>query len=293
MGRIEDYLKNHEYTGRISAALIYAIASAIALNFFWTPGHIYSSGFTGLSQLVNTALSRFGHFELPVYVLLLLFNAPLLVVAYKKIGAKFTAFTALSIIFASIAMRLISGPATPWVTDPLMDALFGGAINGFGTGFALRNGISTGGLDVIGIILRRTTGMKMGKVNLTFNFFILLGSGFMFGPEFALYTAIGLVVNAYVIDLLYTRQQKMQLMIITERPQEVVHSMQQTLRRGITIIHHAEGAYNHHPKEILFTVISLDEEMDAYSAIMSADPGAWASMWKIERTFGRFYEPRL
>lgn len=293
MGRIEDYFRQHEYTGRLSAAMFYALASAIALNFFWTPGHIYSSGFTGLSQLVSTISERTLGITVPVYILLLVLNAPLLWLAYRKIGARFTLFTAISLVFASIAMRLIAGPATPWVADPLMDAIFGGAINGFGTGFALRNGISTGGLDIIGIVLRRTTGIKMGAANLTFNFFILISSGVMFGPEYALYTAIGVVVNARIIDLVYTRQQKMQLMIITEKPQEVVHSIQQQLRRGITIIHHAEGAYNHHPKEILFTVISLYEEGDVYNAIHQADPGAWASMWKIERTFGRFYEPRL
>jgi len=293
MQSVEDYMRNHEYTGRITAAVVYAVAAAIALNFFWTNGHIYSSGLTGMSQLLNTLFERLLGFDMPVYVLLVLLNIPLLIFSYKNIGAKFTIFTAIAILMAAVAMRFVEGPVVPWTKDPLMDAIFGGLVNGFGTGFALRNGISTGGLDVIGIVLKRKYGMNMGKANLTFNFFILLGSGFLFGPKYALYTAIGLVVNARMIDTIYTRQQKMQLMVITEMPQEVAMALQSELRRGITIVHHAEGAYNHHPKEILFTVISLYEESDAYTAIHSADPKAWASMWKIERTFGKFYEPRL
>ncbi|MCM0582340.1 YitT family protein [Weissella diestrammenae] len=293
MQSFEDYMRNHEYTGRLTAAVVYAVAAAIALNFFWTNGHIYSSGITGLSQLVNTLFERLLGFDLPVYILLVLLNIPLLFFSYRNIGAKFTIFTAIAIVMASMAMRFIAGPVVPWTKDPLMDAIFGGLINGFGTGFALRNGLSTGGLDVIGIVLKRKYGINMGKANLMFNFFILLGSGFLFGPKYALYTAIGLVVNARMIDTVYTRQQKMQLMVITEMPQEVAMALQSQLRRGITIVHHAEGAYNHHPKEILFTVISLYEEVDAYAAIHQADPGAWASMWRIERTFGRFYEPRL
>ncbi|KRN75166.1 hypothetical protein IV73_GL000928 [Weissella kandleri] len=292
MQSVESYMRNHEYTSRLTAAVVYAVCAAIALNFFWTPGHIYSSGFTGLAQLMSTITQRFG-VTIPVYILFVGFNLPLLIFARKEIGGRFTFFTAVAIFLASFAMRFVTGPARPWTHDPLIDAIFGGIINGFGTGFALRNGLSTGGLDIIGIVVRRKYGINMGSANLIFNFFILLGAGILFGPKYALYTAIGLVINARMIDSLYTRQQKMQVMIITERPQEVADSLQNQLRRGITIVHHAEGAYNHRPKEILFTVISLYEEMDAYQAIQLADPGAWSSMWKIERTFGRFYEPRL
>lgn len=293
MQTVKDYMRGHEYTSRITAAVIYAVCAAIALNFFWTNGHIYSSGFTGLAQLLNTVFVKIIGVQLPIYIIFVLLNIPLLIFSIKNIGGRFTFFTAMAIFLASFSMRFIVGPTQPWTQDPLMDAIFGGLINGFGTGFALRNGLSTGGLDIIGIVLRRKYGINMGNANLIFNFFILLGAGFLFGPKYALYTAIGLVVNARMIDAMYTRQQKMQVMIITERPQEVADSLQNNLRRGITIIHHAEGAYNHRPKEILFTVISLYEEIDAYHAIDQADPNAWSSMWKIERTFGRFYEPRL
>jgi uncharacterized membrane-anchored protein YitT (DUF2179 family) len=293
MEQIEQYFNRHQYSARFSAAVVYAVASAMALNFFWQPGHIYSSGFTGLAQILNSLSANLIGFELPVYVLYLLLNIPVIIIAFFKVGHRFAFFTTFALVLAAAAMRLLTGPETPWVSDPLVDAIFGGAVNGFGTGLALRNGLSTGGLDIIGILVRRRTGMKMGAVNLTFNFFILLGAGFIFGPQFALYTGIGLVVNARVIDLVYTRQQKMQVMIVTENRQAVVDAIQDQLRRGITIIHHAEGGYNHHQKDVLFTVISMYEQFDLRDAIYDADPNAWASMWRIERTFGKFYEPKL
>ncbi|KXU04657.1 Integral membrane protein [Weissella sp. DD23] len=226
-------------------------------------------------------------------MLLLLINVPLMITAYRKIGKRFAMFTAVALVLAAVAMRLVSQPEQLWTHDPLVMAIFGGAVNGFGTGLALRNGLSTGGLDIIGILVRRKTGMKMGAVNLTFNFFILLASGFLFGPQYALYTGIGLVVNARVIDLVYTRQQKMQVMIVTEKPDLVIEAIQRDIRRGITIVHHAEGGYNHHHKEVLFTVISMYEQYDLRDAIYDVDPQAWASLWRIDRTFGRFYEPKL
>ena len=293
MEQLEQYFNQHQYSSRFGSAMIYALASAVALNFFWTPGHIYSSGFTGLAQLLNTLVTRLIGVQVPVGVWLVLLNLPLFILAYRKIGKRFAFFTGMAILLAAVAMNWIKQPTHLWTDDPLAMAIFGGAINGFGTGFALRNGLSTGGLDIIGIIVRRKTGAKMGAVNLTFNFFILVASGMMFGVQYALFTAIGLVVNARVIDLVYTRQQKMQVMIVIEEPEKVITEIQDGLHRGITIVHQAEGGYNHRKKEILFTVISMYEQFELHEAISRVDPTAWASLWRVDRIFGGFYEPKL
>ncbi|GEA95438.1 conserved membrane hypothetical protein [Weissella viridescens] len=292
MTQIMLYFDRHEYAARIVAAIIYALTSAIAINIFWTPGHIYSSGFTGLAQILNTLGLRYLHMNISIGLLLILLNVPVLILGYRKLGYRFTMFTALALLLAAIAIRIVPSPGT-WVHDPLVLAIFGGGINGFGTGFALRTGLSTGGLDIIGIVARKKFGMRMGAVNLTFNFFILLTAGYLFGPQYALYTGISLIVNAYMIDNFYTRQQKLQVMIVTEQPDRVIEMLQQNIRRGITIVHDAEGGYNHHEKEILFTVISAYERYDFRDALEQADPKAWSSTWRIEHTTGRFYEPKL
>ncbi len=85
--------------------------------------------------------------------MLFVINVPLFVLAWLKIGRQFTLFTVICVALASIMMRLIQ-PVT-LTHDPLICAIFGGAINGFGTGLALRYGISTGGLDIVGMVLRK------------------------------------------------------------------------------------------------------------------------------------------
>ena len=131
MDQIEQYFNRHQYSSRIGSAMVYAVASAVALNFFWTPGHIYSSGFTGLAQLLNTLLERFVGWKVPVGVLLLLINVPLMITAYRKIGKRFAMFTAVALVLAAVAMRLVSQPEQLWTHDPLVMAIFGGAVNGF------------------------------------------------------------------------------------------------------------------------------------------------------------------
>ncbi|MFT8374189.1 MAG: YitT family protein, partial [Liquorilactobacillus satsumensis] len=257
MDELQRIWKRHQYVARASTAFIYGILVSIAMNFFWTPGKIYSSGITGLAQLLETLTRNQGLFHPSTALLLFMLNIPLFLLAWLQIGHRFTLFTFLAVVFSSIMIKLLK-PIT-LTTDPIICAIFGAAINGFGTGLALKNGISTGGLDIIGLTLRKKTGKSIGTINMCFNAFIVLAAGAVYGWPYAFYSALGLIVNARVMDMVYTRQQKMQVMIVTNKPRSVVDCIQSHMRRGITIVHGAEGAYRHDKKTILFTVISRYE----------------------------------
>ena len=121
---------------------------------------------------------------------------------------------------------------------------------------------------------------------------IVISAGFVYGWPYALYSALGLYVNAKVMDITFTRQQRMQVMVITDRPKTVIDSIQNHMRRGITIVHGAEGAYRHDEKTILFTVITR-YEMDALETAMEeSDPKAFVSISDTVKVLGHFYEPK-
>ena len=113
----------------------------------------------------------------------------------------------------------------------------------------------------------------------------------MYGWPHAFYSAIGLIVNAKVIDMVYTQQQKMQVMIVTTRPNSVIDCIQNHIRRGITIVHGAEGAYRHDKKTILFTVVSRYEQYELKKAMQESDPHAFVSIAENVHIMGHFYEP--
>lgn len=144
--------------------------------------------------------------DVSVAILLFALNVPLFVLAWKAISPRFTIFTIISVGLASIMIKWIH-PVT-LTTDPIICALFGGAVNGYGTGLALKSGISTGGLDILGITILRKTGHSIGSINIAFNILIVTAAGFLYGWPYAFYSAIGLIVNAKVMDMTYTRQQK-------------------------------------------------------------------------------------
>ncbi|MBN7276497.1 YitT family protein [Lactobacillus acetotolerans] len=291
MDQLDRFNRRYNFLSKISAAFFYSLAVAVALNFFWTPGHMYSSGITGFAQLINTLSERYLPFTLTTSMMYFALNVPLFIVGWTKIGHKFTYFTVATVILGSIMMHLIH-PINMHL-DPLVCAIFGGMINGLGTGFALKNGISTGGIDIIGIVIRQKTGTSYGKVNILINLIIIAAAGFVFGWTRALYSALTIFINGRVIDAVYTQHQKMQVMVVTSHPQAIIDGIQDRMHRGITILHDAEGAYSHIEKTVLVTIIDRYDMYDILNIVKKADPYAFMSVSEVERVYGRFKEQEI
>lgn len=216
----------------------------------------------------------------------------MLMIAWWRLSWRFAIFTTLAVLLSAAFIPLFDTHRvlTP---DPLINALFGGALNGMAVGTALRYGVGTGGLDVIGILVKKKFGFKMGPVNLGFNALIMIGAGLTYGWKYALYSIVGVIVSSRMIDAFYTRQQQMQVMIITTKPDEMVQGIYDKMRRGVTIINGARGGYTGEGRSVLLTVITEQERYELREAMKAVDEHAFSSTWKIEHTVGRFYEPEL
>ncbi|KMK53911.1 hypothetical protein FEFB_03550 [Fructobacillus sp. EFB-N1] len=277
---------DHYYLHQVVGALFYAIMLSLALNYFWLPGHVYSSGFTGLAQLVDTLTGG----KINVAWAIALVNMPLLLLAWFTLSKRFAIFTGMAVLLSAAFVPLFA-TKTVLTPDPLINAIFGGGINGMAVGTALRCGVGTGGLDIIGMELKHQFRMKVGSVNLAFNALIMVGAGLTYGWQYALYSIIGVVVSAHFIDLFYTHQQQIQEMIVTNKPEEMTDTIQNKMRRGVTIIDSAHGGYTGRDRSILLTVVTQHELPELRHAIKEVDPNAFYSESKVEHTGGRFYEP--
>lgn len=291
MSRVFKIFPHPDYATKFSFAVVYAIMASIAVKLFYGPGKIYSSGITGVAQILSTLSERlFGH-ELPVALMLLLLNIPLFFLGWFKIGHKFTIFTGITVVLTSFVMQLL--PSEVLSKDPIICAIFGGATMGAGIGYVLKNGLSSGGLDFVSIAIRKKTGKSIGSISIFFNFLIMIAAGILFGWQSALYSALAIFVNGKVTDAVFTKQKKMQVTIITRQPDEVIHTIQEHIRRGITIIHEAEGAYRHDKQTVLITVVTRYELPMLRQAMKQSDPKAFVSIADNVQILGRFYEEAL
>ncbi|MGX7244425.1 YitT family protein [Enterococcus quebecensis] len=291
MKKFFESLPVHDYTTKLSVSIVYAILASVAMNFFYQPGNIYSSGITGLAQILTTLSTKVVGFKVPVSITLYALNIPLFFIAWLKIGKKFTIFTVLTVTLTSVFMQIV--PQTTLSNDPIICAIFGGGVMGSGIGFALKNGLSSGGLDIFSITIRKKTGRSVGSISMYFNGLIIFVAGYLFGWQYMFYSALSIFVSGKVTDAVYTKQKKMQVMIITKNPDNVINEIQKKMRRGITIIHEAEGAYRHDKQTLLLTVVTRFELPALEAAMKESDPSAFVSISDNVKILGHFYEEDL
>lgn len=272
MASLKDHLK------KLVIAASYAFLSAVSVNLFWVPGGIYANSVTGFAQLV-VALS--GKFHLPMLdlaTLVLLINVPLLVIAWFKIDRKFTIFTIIAVFLTSVFMKLI--PVMALTNDPVICTVFGGVIHGLGVGITLNSDFSTGGLDIIGILVRKVTTRSIGTIFTAFNLAIEFIAGFVFGWRYALYSAITVFINGKVVDFVNTKERKVQLLIVTKHANEMLRRIQDNHQSGITVINHAQGGYYHELQDILLLVVTSHELNVISSVVKKVDQLAFMSITK-------------
>ncbi|WP_163101607.1 YitT family protein [Peribacillus alkalitolerans] len=270
---------------KIIIVIIGALLNAIAMNFFLIPAKVYASGFAGVAQLLSSLFSTFASIEISTGVLLLILNVPITVLAWKKVGRSFTLYSFLSVLLMSFFMEVI--PVVKVSPDILLNAVFGGVISAVGVGFTLKYGASTGGMDIIAMILSRMKDKPVGTYLFSLNAIIILTAGYIYGWEKALYTLVTLYAASRVVDAIHTRHNKLTALIITKKSEELKSAIHGKLVRGITTIP-AKGAFTNESKEMMMIVITRYELYDLEKIIKSVDPTAFTNIVHTEGVFGFF-----
>ncbi len=281
-------ISREKYTEKFSASVLYGFLSSIAVNFFFQPGHVYSSGSTGLAQMLSALSLRTLGFEIPVSLTFYAINIPLLILAWYKIGHKFTIFTFITVTMSSLFIQVM--PHVTLTEDPLINAIFGGLVMGAGIGFGLKSRISSGGTDIVSLTIRKKTGRDVGNISLIVNGIIMIFAGILFGWKYALYSMVTIFISSRVTDAIFTKQKKMQAMIVTSNPDPVVRMIHKKLHRGVTMINDAEGTYNHEKKAVLLAIITREEYTDFKYYMRKADPKAFVSIAENVHVLGHFVD---
>lgn len=270
---------------RVIIVIFGAILNAIALNFFFIEANVYASGFTGAAQLVSSVFNDFIGIGISTGILLLLFNIPVAILGWFKVGKGFTVYSAVSVACTTVFLEIL--PVTALSNDIILNAVFGGVIGGIGVGLTLKIGASTGGMDIVAMVLSRINDKPIGTYFLGLNAIIIVLAGILYLPENALYTMVALYVTTRVIDAIHTRHEKITAMIITLKADELQEAIHQKMIRGITIIP-AKGAYTKQDKNMMYLVITRYELYDLEKIINEVDPNAFTNIVQTTGIFGFF-----
>ncbi|SDB82232.1 YitT family protein [Shouchella lonarensis] len=265
--------------GKIIILVIGSFLLACALNFFLIPADVFASGFTGVAQLLSLVL------PMSTGVLLFLLNIPVAILGWFKVGKSFTIYSFVSVMLTSLFLEIL--PVYPLSNEIMLNAVFGGVVGAAGAGLLLKWGASSGGLDIVALVLARYTDRSIGSFFFLLNSIIVIAAGLLLDPEKALFTLISIYVTSRFIDTIHTRYVKLTAMVVTEKADLLNAAIHERLTRGITRIP-AKGGYTFSEKEMLIIVITRYELYALKNIIDEVDPDAFTNIVETASVFGLF-----
>lgn len=280
-----DQIKDYQRYIELFAGVVIGV---MGFQLFTVPLGFYNGGTVGASQVIRTL--AVDHLGLAPGIdlagpLNLLFNIPLMLLAYRSIGRRFLVRTLFCMAVQTAAISFLH-VSQPLITDPLTACLIGGILGGAGVGIILRAGGSTAGFDILGVWLAQRIPLGVGLITNLLNSCIYIACALLFDLQTAIYSLIFAFVCALVTDRLHTQGVNCGVMIITESPR-MHQRVMESVSRGVTFWE-GTGGHSLKGKFVYYTVVNKFEEVVLRKAIEQEDPSAFVVVSEDLRVYGTF-----
>lgn len=258
----------------VAAAALYAVG----MNLFIVPTELYSGGAMGISQVIRTLLTRYLHLDFNGFdiagVIYYIINIPIFILAFARLGRKFFVKTLVTVTSMTVFLSLI--PVTVIVNDAMASCMVGGIISGGGIGIALRMGSSSGGMDVVGLLLARwKKDFSVGKVSLMVNLILYCICFSLFDVEIVVYSIIYAAVYSVAMDKFHTQNITVEAKIITKADTAALEkAILDEIYRGVTKWA-TMGAFTHEQSHLLYVTLSKYEVGRLRNVVRKFDPNAF------------------
>lgn len=256
--------------------------------YFITPYKIVPGGIYGISIVLHHL------FNTPVGLTALLFNIPLTIIGTKVLGPRFGTKTVVGFVFTSMFVDFLSyfSEFKPLVeNDPLLSSVFGGALVGAGVGLIFKSKATSGGSDVIAMIMARITKLPLGQLMMGVDSVIVLVGFAAFGEwSVPLYSWITIFVMGKTIDTVLSGvNYEKTIFIVSEKHEEIRNKIITDLNRGGTFLQ-GEGMYNGQAKKVIFTVVNHRELAMLEEFINKTDPKAFLTIMDAHEILGQGFK---
>lgn len=282
--------------------LIYALSWTV----FLVPHNFVGGGVTGISAIVHYATKG----AVGIGTMYFLINIVLLIIGLKVLGKGFSGKTIYAMLFASAAFELLPGMISPaFIQEFVMSngkmlcAIIGGGLVGTGIGVAFSQGGSTGGTDIIVLIISKKYNVSPGKLLMLIDAVIILSS--LFVPSYdaagnaldftahlatVAYGFIMVAVDGYATDMFLSGwRQSVQMTIFSNKYEELADMITYDFHRGATILH-AKGWYTKQDREVLIVVTRKTDVSMILRGIKIIDPDAFVYVSNVSNVFGEGFD---
>lgn len=261
------------------------LVTAIGSYFFKFPNNFSTGGVTGISVVLTHYFPTMSNGTIVSVI-----NIALLVLGLILLGKGFGFKTFYVTIAFSAMLKIMEviWPMTQPLTDqPFMELLLGVFLPAWGSAMLFNIGSSTGGTDIIAMIVKKYFKCHIGRALLVVDFFITLMTFVAFGPETGLFSMVGLVIRSFAVDFfLESMNTYKYFTIITDKPQEIYSYITDVLHRGATI-YQAEGLYQHKDKTVILTAQDKKQAIHLQEVIRQKDPHAFVLVTNTSEVIGK------
>lgn len=276
--------------------VICTIPYAFGVNQLLVPHSVVGGGVTGICEIIYFATNAY----IPIWVSSAVLNLTLLIVSALTVGWRYAVRTVWGVLWLTIWLRVIPIATVPILTDPFMAVVIGGLFTGCFLGICFLNNGSTGGTDIVAMIVNKYYHLPMGRVLMMTDLVVISSAFFLptiqaegmqgaiekilFGLTytFMLSTAVDWVMNRM--------RQSVQFMIFTQKPDEIAEAILTQAHRGCTFLE-AQGGYNKQPMKVVTTIARAHESATIFRLVRAIDPNAFVSQSQVRGVFGQGFDP--
>jgi uncharacterized membrane-anchored protein YitT (DUF2179 family) len=271
-----------------SLILIGAFIMASGFVLFITPHNIVPGGVYGISIVIH-------HFTgWPIGLTALAFDIPLTIIGIRVLGPRFGVKTIVGFILTAVfvdSLTYFLGARALVPDDVLLSSVFGGVFIGLGLGLIFKSKATSGGSDIVAMIISKYTRMPLGQLMIYVDSAIVITGLFAFQDwKIPLYSLIVIYIAGRVIDLvLQGVSYEKTLFIISEKHDEIRDKIINDLNRGGTFLK-GEGMYNGKEKSIIYTVLTRRELAILQDFIHKTDPDAFLTVINANEILGKGFK---
>lgn len=266
------------------------IMMAVGVYFLKIPNGFSTGGVSGIAIVLGEVFSEKQLGFLTPGTIIIILNVLLLLLGYLFLGRSFGIKTVYcSLVYSAIVWMLerVLPLSASLTKQPFMELIYGIMLNGIGSGLIFHAEGSSGGTDILALILKKYTSLNVGKALLCFDTLIAASSFFVFDLRTGLFSVLGLFLKAFLVDTVIESMNVCKsFTIVTTHADEIVKYIIEDMKHSATEAE-ARGAYTGEPKTLIFTSCKRIEAVRLKKKIYEIDPNAFVTVQSTSEIIGR------
>lgn len=263
----------------------------IGAYFFKFPNNFSTGGVSGISVILGALIPG-----MSTGTLMLIINVTLLIVGFCVFGRSFGIRTVYCSMLMSLSIYILERVLPmehPLTTQPMLELVFSVLFPAVGSAILFNSQGSTGGTDIVAMIFKKFTSLDIGKALFCTDFIIATLAGVVFGIETGLFSLLGLLAKALVVDsVIESINMSKYFTIVTHNSDEVIAYIKKELNRSATLVT-GEGAYTHEGRKLILTVLNRAQAVRLRGYIRNIDPHAFIVITNTSQIIGKGFRQTL